>query len=80
MWDDAPAGDGGVRSDGDWHRDAWVVRALWTALARDAGGRGRPGPADRDELMTALLATRDSLRRRLLLAEGVDPGTGQPVA
>jgi len=30
--------------------------------------------------MTALLATRDSLRRRLLLAEGVDPGTGQPVA
>jgi hypothetical protein len=75
LWDDPQ-----VEGDGDWRRDAWVVRALRATLARGAAERGWVGPKNRDGLMAALLTARDKLRRRLLVAEGVDPETGRPIA
>jgi hypothetical protein len=37
-------------------------------------------PVDREELIAVLWAARHRLRRRLLVAEGVDPQTGRPVS
>ena len=69
-----------MRSDGDWHRDAWTVRALWRILALEDAAPAWPTPGDRAELVSALAAARERLRRRLLLAEGLDPRTGRPAA
>ena len=68
------------RSDGDWHRDAWTVRALRRILALEEAAPAWPTPGDRDELVAVLVTARERLRRRLLLAEGVDPRTGEPTA
>ena len=67
-------------SDGDWHRDVWTVRSLRLVLELGAADSGRPTPENHAELRAALMAVRERLRRRLLLAEGVDPRTGLPVA
>jgi hypothetical protein len=37
-------------------------------------------PESREELVAVLWAARERLRRRLLVAEGVDLRTGRPVA
>lgn len=73
-------GSGGAESAGPWLRDAWTVRALWRLLAREAGERGEMVPESREELVAVLWAARERLRRRLLVAEGVDLRTGRPVA
>ena len=65
---------------GDWLGDARTVRALRRLLAQEGTGRGTTAPENRDELVAALLTARERLRRRLLVAEGIDPGTGQPGA
>jgi hypothetical protein len=70
----------GVGSDGDWRDDARTVRWLGRVLADEATARGWPMPESREELVTALMAVRERLRRRLLVAEGLDPDTGRPGA
>ena len=67
-------------SDGGWHRDAQTVRALLHVIELGDGHADRSMPESRAGLVAVLTAARDRLRRRLLLAEGVDPSTGQPVA
>jgi hypothetical protein len=67
----------GGEERGGWLRDAWAVRALWRLLARETGRTGEAVPQHREELIAVLRAARARLRRRLLDAEGVDPGTGR---
>ena len=68
-----------MRSD-DWHRDAWTVRALWSILALADAPPAWPPPGDRAALGAVLVAAQERLRRRLLVAEGLDPRTGRPAA
>jgi hypothetical protein len=65
---------------GGWLDDDRTVRWLGRVLAEEAAERGWPMPESREELVTALMAARERLRRRLLLAEGLDPRTGRPGA
>ena len=60
--------------------DARTVRSLVRVLELADTDSGRPPPESREELIAALTAARERLRRRLLIAEGVDPRTGQPDA
>jgi hypothetical protein len=66
--------------EGDWQRDARTVGLLRFALESRDTDPARPMPERREDLLAALAAARKRLRRRLLLAEGVDPDTGRPVA
>ena len=73
MWDDAL-----VEGGGDWHRDASTVRALRRILELEGAAPLWPMPEkNRAELAAVLAAARERLRRRLLLAEGLDPDTGR---
>jgi hypothetical protein len=67
----------GVESGGDWLADVRPVRLLQLVLELRAADPGRPMPESREELAAVLRAARERLRRRLLLAEGVGPRTGQ---
>jgi len=67
-------------SEGDWHRDARTVRALRHVLAPGADYLRRTMPASRGVMVAVLVAARERLRRRLLLAEGLDPRTGRLAA
>jgi len=67
----------GVASGDDWLTDARTVRALARVLAEEAADRGWPMPGSREEVVGVMRAARERLRRRLLLAEGLDPRTGQ---
>ena len=69
-----------MQSEGDWHQDAWTVRALRRILALEEAAPAWPPPGSREELVAVLVATRERLRRRLLVAEGVDPRTGRLAA
>ncbi len=69
-----------MQRDADWHRDAWTVRALWSILALADAAPAWPPPGNRDELVAVLVATQERLRRRLLVAEGLDPRTGRLAA
>ncbi|HEY3036294.1 MAG TPA: hypothetical protein VGJ54_16760 [Streptosporangiaceae bacterium] len=66
-----------MESGGDWIDDARTVRLLQLVLAQEAADPGRPMPEIREELAAVLRAARERLRRRLLVAEGLDPNTGQ---
>jgi len=55
----------------------WLLQLVLELRAADPG---RPMPESHEELVVVLLTTRERLRRRLLLAEGVDPWTGRPGA
>ena len=69
-----------MRSEGDWLDDVRTVRALARVLAEEAADRGWPVPETREEVVGVLWSARERLRRRLLLAEGLDPRTGRPIA
>jgi len=67
--------------DGDgWLGDARTVRVLVHVLATEAGDQGSTVPASRGVMVAVLVAARERLRRRLLLAEGLDPRTGRLAA
>ncbi len=60
--------------------DARTVRSLGRVLGLEDADPGRPMPESREDLVRVLMTARERLRRRLLLAEGLDPRTGQPGA
>jgi hypothetical protein len=53
------------------------VRTLRFLLEEEAADPGPPIPGGHEEIVAFLAAARKRLRRHLLLAEGLDPDTGQ---
>jgi len=56
------------------------ARASRRILELEAATPVWPAPENHEKLVALLTAARERLRRRLLVAEGVDPRTGEPVA
>jgi hypothetical protein len=73
--DEPPAVNGG-----GWPTDPEMAGALREVLVAEVTARGWPLPEDPAEQATVLWAARLCLRRRLLVAEGIDPRTGLPAA